>query len=234
MSTTVSIQKPFYFQPPWNILFNFRELERITPWAVNISFLLRSFLEEMEKRGEIDFRASGVAVDSSASIYLRKSKLLLKLEEPPAPPKIREEILLPALSLPLRYELTSTTIQNLLEMLDEALKGEHSLPLKAYLEPPPPSPPEILPQIDRHLMEIEKQMEKFYRSLLQLTKKGATIAFSKIILGLKKLEVVRKFILLLFLAQGGKVNLWQEKDFGEIYITLSEEGTVEGNRAEIV
>lgn len=194
-----------------------------------------SFLEEMEKRGEIDFRASGVAVDSSAAIYLRKSKLLLKLEEPPAPPKTHEENLLPTLSLPLRYELTSTTIQSLLEMLDEALKSERLIPLKARLEPPPPPPPpEILPQIDKYLMEIEKQMKKFYNSLLQLTSKGTAIAFSKIISGLEKLEIVRKFILLLFLAQRQKINLWQEKDFGEIYITLREERKVEENRPEIV
>jgi hypothetical protein len=189
----------------------------------------------MEKRGEIDFRASGVAVDSSASIYLRKSELLLKLEEPPATPKLPQEVILPPLSLPLRYELSSTTIQNLLEMLDEALKSEHPLLSKTYLEPlPPPPPPEILPQIDVYLMEIEKQMEKFYYSLLQLTKTGATIAFTKIASGLKKLEVVRKFILLLFLAQRRKINLWQEKDFGEIYIIVSEERMVDGNGTEIV
>ena len=82
-----SIKKPFYFQPPWNIFFELHKLGRIHPWDVNISFLLMSFLDEMEKRGEIDFRASGVALDSSATIYLMKSRLLLKLEEPPPPPR---------------------------------------------------------------------------------------------------------------------------------------------------
>ena len=81
-----SIQKPFYFQPPWNILFELHRLQKILPWDVNISFLLTSFLDEMEKGGEIDFRASGMALDSSATIYLMKSKLLLKLEEPPPSP----------------------------------------------------------------------------------------------------------------------------------------------------
>ena len=84
-----TVQKPFYLRPPWNILFDFSKLEKVTPWRINIAFLLTSFLEEIERRGEIDFRASGVASDSSSFIYLMKSKLLLKLEEPPAqPPKI--------------------------------------------------------------------------------------------------------------------------------------------------
>ncbi|MDH7477877.1 MAG: hypothetical protein QHH17_05800, partial [Candidatus Bathyarchaeota archaeon] len=84
---TAAVKKPFYLRPPWNILFDFHKLERLTPWHINIAYLLTSFLEEMEKSGQIDFRASGVALDSSALIYLMKSKLLLKLEEPP-PPKV--------------------------------------------------------------------------------------------------------------------------------------------------
>ncbi|RLI19864.1 hypothetical protein DRO45_04665, partial [Candidatus Bathyarchaeota archaeon] len=105
MSTTM--KKPFYLRPPWNILFEFHKLEKLTPWNINIAYLLTTFLEEMERTGQIDFRASGVALDSSALIYLMKSKLLLKLEEPP-PPKVQQEFLPPPLFLPLRHELTST------------------------------------------------------------------------------------------------------------------------------
>lgn len=220
-------KKPFYLQPPWNILFDFRKLEKTMPWDVNISFLLTSFLEEMEKYGEIDFRASGVALDSSALIYLMKSKLLLKLEEPPPPPKKPPEFLPPPLFLPLRYELTSTTIQQLLSVLDEVLKGERLLPLKTRLEPILPPPPEVLPQIDLYLMEIEKQMEQFYHYLCKRVKKGGLIAFSELVAGLERLEAIRRFILLLFLAQRGKISLWQEVDFGEIHIALKEGLTVE-------
>ena len=89
------VKKPFYLRPPWNILFDFHKLEKLTPWNINVTYLLTSFLEEMEKTGQIDFRASGVALDSSALIYLMKSKLLLKLEEPPPPPKPPQDFLPP-------------------------------------------------------------------------------------------------------------------------------------------
>jgi len=56
----VAMKKPFYLLPPWNILFEIHKLEKVKPWHVNISFLLASFLDEMQKHGEIDFRASGV------------------------------------------------------------------------------------------------------------------------------------------------------------------------------
>ncbi len=151
-----SSTKPFYFQPPLNVLFELHKLKRIRPWDVNISFLLATFLEEMEKKGDVDFRASGMALDSSTLLYLMKSKLLLKLEEPPAPPKTPPDFLPPPLFLPLRYELTSTTIQNLLEALDEVLKGERRLGLKPHLKTLLPPLPEFIPPVDLYLMEIEK------------------------------------------------------------------------------
>ena len=218
------MKKPFYLLPPWNILFDFHKLEKITPWSVNISFLLTSFLKEMEKKGEIDFRASGVALDSSAFLYLMKSKLLLKLEEPPAPPAKTKDFIPPPLFLPLRYELMSTTVQNLLEVLGDVIKEEQLLPLvRPREEPILPSISEILPSIDLYLVEIEQLMENLYGSLCKLAKEETPILFSKLIDGYERLETIRTFVLLLFLAQRGKVFLWQEIEFGEIYITLGED-----------
>jgi chromatin segregation and condensation protein Rec8/ScpA/Scc1 (kleisin family) len=187
---------------------------------VNIAFLLTTFLEEMDKRGEVDFRASGVALDSSSAIYLMKSKLLLELEKPPALPKAAPDFLPPPLFLPVRYELTSTTVQELLKVLDEVLKGEHLLGLKPRTEPILPHPPEILPPVDLYLMEIEKQMDRLYQKLLQIAEQGRFAVFSKIIAGLERLEAIKKFIVLLFLAQKGEITLWQNEDLTEIYIVL--------------
>jgi len=176
----------------------------------------------MEKTGQIDFRASGVALDSSALIYLMKSKLLLKLEEPPPPPKPPQDFLPPPLLLPLRHELTSTTIRHLLEVLDDVLKGEKLVHFeKTVAEPLLPTPSEILPQLDLYLMEIELQMEKLYASLSERVKGTGLIEFSTLIKGVGRLEAIRTFILLLFLAQDGRVNLWQDEETENIYITIN-------------
>jgi len=228
-----SMEKPFYFQPPWNILFELHRLQKVMPWDINISFLLTSFLEEMEKRGEIDFRASGVALDSSSTIYLMKSKLLLKLEEPLPPPKAPPDFLPPLLFLPLRYELSSTTIHHLLQVLDEVLKGERLVPSEPHLGPALPTP-EVLPPVDLYLMEIEERMEDLFSLLCQLASEAKLIVFSKVVAGLEKLEAVKTFIILLFLAQRGKVTLWQEEDFGELYITVTGGPTVGGKGTGIV
>ncbi len=225
-------EKPYYFQPPLSILFEIHRLEKVMPWDVNIAYLLKTFLTEMEDRGEVDFRASGVALDSSTTIYLMKTKLLLKLEEPPPPPKSIPDFIPPPMFLPLRYELSSTTLENLLDVLDEVLKGESVRP------PPTPQPilptPEVLPPVDLYLLEIDKHMKIVYDQLLQLAREGELIAFSKLVVGLERIEAVKTFIILLFLAQRGKIGLWQEEEIEELYITVTGDPILDGKRTEII
>ncbi len=218
---TTPVKKPFYLRPPWNILFELSKLDKLTPWSVNIAYLLRSFLAEMERTGKVDFRASGVALDSSALIYLMKSKLLLTLQEPPAPPKTLQDFVPPPLFLPLRQELTSTTIQNLLEVLDEVLKGEKMLRLdRVIAQPVLPAVSDILPQFEMFLAEIELQMNKLYDVLCEKVKGAGIIEFSSLTKGIPKIDAIRTFILLLFMAQTGKVDLWQDGETEELYIAV--------------
>ncbi|MCJ7714245.1 hypothetical protein MUO66_07295 [Candidatus Bathyarchaeota archaeon] len=216
-------KKPFFLRPPWNILFEINRLEKLTPWNVNIAYLLRSFLTEMENSGEIDFRASGVALDSSALIYLMKTKLLLTLQDPPTPPKTTGDITLPPLFLPLRQELTSTTIQNLLEVLNEVLKGEKNQRLdRIAVKPILPTISDILPQFEGFLTELEAEMDKLYEVLNEKVKGTGIIEFATLIKGKNRMEAVRTFILLLFLAQIDRVKLWQNEETEELYIVLGD------------
>jgi chromatin segregation and condensation protein Rec8/ScpA/Scc1 (kleisin family) len=214
-------RKPFYLRPPINILFDINRIDKITPWSINIAFLLRQFLLEMEGMGKIDFRASGVALDSSALIYLMKSKLLLTLQEPPKPPQISKDFVPPPLFLPLRHELTSTTIQHLLDVLDEVLKGEKLPNLdRVVAQPVLPQASDLMPQFDKFMAEIESQMDKLYGNLLEIVKGAGIIQFSNFIKDLPRIEAVRTFILLLFLAQDGLISLWQDEETEEIYVAV--------------
>lgn len=215
------VRKPFYMRPPWNILFDIERLQKLTPWNVNISYLLRSFLLEMEKMGKVDFRASGVALDSSALIYLMKSKLLLTLQEPPAPPARPTDVVPPPLFLPLRHELTSTTIQHLLDVLDEVLKGEKPLNIdRVVLQPVLPQASDLMPQFDKFIAELELQMDKLYERLVEMVKGQGIIDFNTLIKDMTRLDAVRTFILLLFLASEGLIGLWQNEETEEIYIAV--------------
>jgi chromatin segregation and condensation protein Rec8/ScpA/Scc1 (kleisin family) len=177
----------------------------------------------MEQQGNVDFRASGVALDSSALIYLMKSKLLLTLQEPPAPPpKIPHDFVPPPLFLPLRHELTSTTIQHLLEVLDEVLKGEKGLNLDRVVAQQPvlPAVTDLLPQFDRFIAELEMQVDQLYELLKEKVHGQGIIDFTTLTKGMTRIEALRTFIYLLFLAQDGLVSLWQNEETEELYIAV--------------
>jgi chromatin segregation and condensation protein Rec8/ScpA/Scc1 (kleisin family) len=117
--------------------------------------------------------------------------------------------------------LTSTTIRHLLEVLDDVLKGEKLSRLdEVVAQPVLPSVSDILPQLDVFLMEIELQMEKLYALLCEKVKGAGIIEFSTLIKGIARIEAVRTFVLLLFLAQDGRVSLWQNEETEEIYIAV--------------
>ncbi len=220
--TSAMSRRPFYCRPPWNILFDIEKLQKLTPWNVNIAYLLRSFLLEMEKQGKIDFRASGVALDSSALLYLMKSKLLLTLQEPPAPPvRVSTDVVPPPLFLPLRHELTSTTIQHLLEVLDEVLRGEKPLNVdRMILTPVLPQASDLMPQFDKFIAELETQMQKLYERLVEMVQGQGIIDFNVLIRGMTRIEAIRTFILLLFLANDGLVGLWQNEETEDLFIAV--------------
>jgi len=176
----------------------------------------------MEHTQKVDFRASGVALDSSALIYLMKSKLLLTLQEPPVQPKPPGDIVPPPLFLPLRHELTSTTIQHLLEVLDDVLKGEKLLSLNHVIEQHPvlPAVTDLMPQFDRYMAELELQIDKLYAILCEKVKGSGIIDFTTLSKGSTRIEALRMFIYLLFLAQDGLVSLWQDEETEELYIAV--------------
>lgn len=219
--------KPFYLRPPWDILFNPDRLQKINPWSVNISFLLLSFLEEMERAAVIDFRASGVALDSSALIYLLKSSLLLVFEgqEPQRQTEHREPkgdiSVIPLIFPPLRYELTTTTIESLVRALEEALSQESTSP--KVKDKPMLAPPEVTPVISAYLMEIEEMLNEIFEKICVSYRAGETVTFSSLIRGLSKIEAIRVFIVLLFLAHRGKISLLQHEGSDEIYIAINSE-----------
>jgi len=218
------MERPWYLRPPLSVLFDLDRLGRLRPWDVDVAFLLSLFLNEMEKRREVDFRASGVALDSSASIHLMKSRLLLKLEEPPREVEPVTDFVPPPLILPIRYELTTTTIQHLLSALDEALRGERLLAARPPSKPMLPPPPEAIPPITAYLLEVEKLISWLYERMLRLVggdaSKKSLMTFSKLVEGLRRIDKVRAFIALLFMAQRGIVELWQDENTENIFIIL--------------
>lgn len=211
-------EKPFWLRPPWVVLFDLIKLQRVRPWDVDLAYLLTTLISEMKGRGYVDFTVSGIALLSSATIYRMKSELILELQEPPAPPPEKTvEFIPPPIQPPFRYEYTVTTVDSLIKSLEEALKAEGFVELQPKLIPITPAPP-AMQEIDEFMVNIENKLEDMFQLLSRLG--DEVISLSKLTAGFKRLEAIRAFLLILFLACRGKIQLWQDEDLGEIYISV--------------
>jgi len=187
---------------------------------VDLAFLLNSFLAEMKKNGYVDFSASGTALLSSSIVHRMKSELVLKMEEPPKPPIPKpNETVPPPLPFPIRFEYTSTSVSEVLRVLQEVLMSEKAVLAK---RPFTLSPPSVFEQLDTFLSNIEENIENFYAELIKLSIRGPLIAFGELARGKSILEIVRVFIMLLFLATQKKITLTQDEQTSEIFIKLGE------------
>ena len=213
-------EKPFWLQPPHVILFDLIRLHRLKPWDVNVAFLLNSFLAEMKKSGYIDFTASGTALLSSAVIHRMKSEFVLKLEEPPKPQleRINEDVP-PPLPLPIRYEFVSASAEQLLRALEQVLQSEKAVLAKQ--KNPILLPTQLAEGLDEFLIDIDQRLEDFYLHLRKLSRRSSLISFVKLTRGLPIVEVVRRFIMVLFLACQNRLVLFQDQAFGDITMRLT-------------
>ena len=219
----MAIEEQFWLKQPYAVLFDLLHLHRVKPWDVNLAGLLGSLMGEMKTRGFIDFSVSGTALLSSAVLLRMKSELVLKMEEPPKPPLARPtDYVPPPLPFPLRYEYTTTSLDEVLKGLLDVLKAERLLPPNVQLAS---KTPEVFEQIDDFMVRIEDNIKAFLARLLREGMKLPRISFLKLWGKGDILEAVRMFIMLLFLAADGKVALFQEAEFGDIGIELRNAGS---------
>ena len=215
-------EKPYYLRQPWDVLFKEAKLDKVSPWSINLVVLLTTLLEEMEKAG-IDFRLAGTAINSSVQIYLKKAEMLLKMEELPLAKEERPEVYLPpALPLPFRFEHTTTTVNDLIEALEKALT-ERSSSSKPKIPLMPPPIPDFM-DVDRYLLEIEDRSEELYQKIAVKYRQQGSLRLTELVYGLEWLDVIRVFMMLLFLAQRLKLSLMQPEDETDIFIEIEEEG----------
>jgi len=212
-------EKPYYLRQPWDVLFRENKLEKVSPWSVNLVLLLTTLLEEMEKAG-IDFRLAGTAIHSSVLIYLRKAELLLKMEELPQPEEDGDDVYLPpALPLPFRFEHTTTTVDDLIEALEKALT-DRSRSMQPKLPVLPTPIPDFL-EAEQYLLEIESRADDLLEELRWRYEQGGEIRLTRLVAGQTWAEVVRIFMMLLFLAQRMKIDLLQDEEEMDIVITVT-------------
>src|SRR5271170_1687485 len=200
-----------YSIPPLNLLIDPRAAKRKSPWEIHISELLDLFLEAITKSEILDLRVAGTAALTSATIYRFKVESLFLFEKLQRERKMIDATEPPQIVvMPFRYEIYSTTVDELFDALSRILEEivvqerEESTVSASLLEDTPPPNPE------EYLITILSNLQAFKAILRDRIGSTGRIKFSDLVRGMPLVEAARTFILLLFSASGGEIVLEQD------------------------
>lgn len=194
---------------PLNLLINPKTARKGKPWEIDIADLLDIFLDQIVKKDNPDLRLCGTAAFSSALLYRFKVETLfyfekLKVKRPRVsrngPPSI--------IVLPFRYELYSTSIDDLITNLERILEdvSRHEIEAKeksSFLQP------DLEPDFDKFVVKIEELVGDFKKELTAKLNESDKLLFTELIKDKPLIEQTQSFLLLLFVAVDGLVTLEQ-------------------------
>ena len=202
---------PFWATPPYILLTDVLQLDKVEPWNVDVGKLVVGFLNEMKRMGDIDFRISGNALYSASVIFMRKTRDLVQLGILPPEEDDKEELEIPLIRPPFRLTNRRVTIEELLIAMDHVLsKGtrRRSTPTKRHSRTKV-DPLTFKMNVDQ--ANIEETLAEVYADLQRLLKVGESSKFNDILMNNTRQEIVRVFFSILFLYARTFIDIWMDE-----------------------
>lgn len=202
---------------PLKFLVDSEDISRKKVWGLNVSELLKEFLSIYSIDKSKDLRLYGTVALSSSVIFKMQVESFFVFEKQSSILMEREELALPSIiEVPYRHESYSTSVEDLLTALEKIIASA-SISKSKREETLVPIPSLELP-VDPFIMNINETLKGFKKKLLGLMDSSHQISFRKMVKGFSVLEMVRHFILSLFIAQEEFADLSQVDD--DIIITV--------------
>ena len=198
-------------KPPLNILINPTEMKNRKPWEVDLQELLEMFIKLIERMETPDLRLCGSAALSSALIYRMKVESLFLFEKLKIKRHIIDKTDPPQmLEIPYRYELSTTTLDDLVSTLENILEEM----ISQQIERPKPSVIKAEPviEVDTFSIQIQKALKELKREIGNRLRERERILFSEYVMNMSILERVRTLLLLLFIANDGLIKIVQDEE----------------------
>ena len=218
---TESSPEPFWFHQPWRVLTDILELQKISPWELDLAELVNGFIGRLLTAEYIDFRICGRALLSAAILLRLKSEYLLEFgrEEEDIIRVIEEDIFLPPIRPPFRQNIRPTSSAEFLEALRELVFPPKKRSRKqSGLSDSLPT----IPQFDNKEIELSKSMKQVYTQLTEASLARNPISFVEFVHGMSHIDIIRVFLSLLYLLSEGKIRILQDHQFGDIMIWVQE------------
>ena len=213
---------------PFEILLHLVQERKLDPWEVDIGRVMDVLSKRVFEEG-VDLRLSGRAALSASTILRIKSERMNNgnghvggLEDIQEPPEFDIPDIGPLVLI--QHEGKKITLAEFLGALREALREipTHEVSRRRKIE-------RIVKRLDEFRVRIEERMEELYSKILALSG-GGEVKFSDLLEERNRMCAVRTLLLLLFLSAGGKVELVQDRPFGEIRVLPVRERDGDGKR----
>lgn len=213
---------PFWATPPYILLTDVLQLDKVDPWNVDVGKLVVGFLDEMKRLGDIDFRISGNALYSASVIFMRKTRELVELGLlPPDEEEDEGDLVIPLIRPPFRLTNRRVTIEELLVAMDHVLsKGtrQRSTPTKRkYSSKADP----LTFQLNMGQVNIEETIAEVYEDLCRIMNVGEVSKFVDVLMNNTRQEIVRVLFSLLFLFARAYIDIWMDEE-SVIWVKLQE------------
>jgi segregation and condensation protein A len=200
------------------MLIDLVETEKLDPWSIDIAVIADKFVERVRTLQMLDLHvAANVILASSILLRMKTETLLFEetQEEQNGEMETRTIPQIPSLTLKLRLPPPRRlTLQELIKAIEEIMKIQQHV--KKTIQPIQQN----VFQINMNEKDIDALIEETFNSVKEKVDSYGLVTFSQLIKN-KDLEgVIKTFVPLLFLQKNGKVQLFQEEFFGEIFVKL--------------
>ncbi len=206
-------------QPTWREELRLMvEEERLDPWNIDLADIADKFLARMRKFQTLDLVLPANLVLAAAILLHLKSEALKFEEEQVA----EEQVYLEEDSAPLEVPVLTlrtrippkrrVTLTELMGALEDAFEYQRAKEERVHV---PDAMAIILPEYN-----IEERMSALLSRITALADKEGLVLFSSLLREKTRQEIILTLLPLLHLAQDGKINIFQEKLFGEIFVQM--------------
>ncbi|MEM2080195.1 MAG: hypothetical protein QW104_05890, partial [Nitrososphaerota archaeon] len=121
------------------------------------------------------------------------------------------------INIPIKSSLLATTLLDVVNALRTVILGLEESKKETKFEQM-----NIDIKLDEYLLKIEEELDSFIAELDRFLSEG-TITFSRLVSGMSRAEMAKIFILMLFAASRGFVELYQDEETLDIIITRSKQ-----------
>ncbi len=213
-------------KPTWKeMLLDLIDQNKIDPWDVDIVLIADGFMKKIKEMERLDLAVQANVILAASILLKYKSEYLrfLTMEEPVIEAYPVEEPMGPIEEMP-QLTLVSRippkrqiTLDELMGEMEKVIKYENAdwerIPRGSISE-----------TIDFVIMEedIGKKMDEVLERIKDNTDETGWSLFSRILKDSNSIEIIYTLISILHLVQERKINIKQDKLFGEIFIYLIE------------